>query len=54
MPKLHVTYGGKEMEHLKQDLKVVDYRRFSVIPIPEGKQFKTFERVEFGVRYVGA
>lgn len=52
VPKLHVTYGGKELEHLRQDLRVVDYKRFSVLPVAQGRQYKTFERVDFGVRSV--
>ena len=52
VPKLHVTYGGKELEHLRKDLRVVDYKRFSVLPVTQGRQYKTFERVEFGVRSV--
>ena len=52
VPKLHVTYGGKELEHLRKDLRVVDYKRFSVLPVAQGRQYKTFERVEFGVRSV--
>lgn len=52
VPRLHVTYGGKELEHLRRDLRVVDYKRFSVLPVTQGRQYKTFERVEFGVRSV--
>ena len=52
VPKLHVTYSGKELEHLRKDLRVVDYKRFSVLPVAQGRQYKTFERVEFGVRSV--
>jgi filamin len=53
MPKLIVSHGNKKLDHLSQDIRVVDYRRFTVIPVPDSKQFRTFERVEFSVRSDG-